>query len=132
MILVDTSVWIDFFRGKAAPEADWLASALSSEENLCTCGIVLTEVLQGVLDDREHTRVMNKMIPLIYLPLSMQGFELAARIYRKARKEGKTVRHSVDCMIAACAIEHRVPLLQRDRDFEVIAGVSSLRIQSIG
>lgn len=128
MILVDTSVWVDFLRGHETSEAEWLSTAISKKKDICTCGMVLTELFQGI---KEKKKVRLAFSPLIYLPMSRKAFERAADLSRAARKKGKTVRHTVDCMIAACAIEHRVPLLHRDKDFNVIAEVSALRIQSM-
>ena len=129
MILTDTSVWNDFFRGIDSPEAAWLATAIAEEKDICICGLILTEVLQGIRDDRRFGRIRADLSHLIYLPMTRRGFELAAGIYREARKRGRMLRHTMDCIIAACAIEHRVPLLHKDKDFKIIADLSGLRIQ---
>jgi len=126
--LVDTTVWVDYFRGTPTPEVGWLEAAIADEADLCVCGIVLTEVLQGVRSDAQLSLVQRAMDELLYLDTSRDHYVLAASIYRAARKRGKTVRNAVDCLIAACAITHDVPLLQSDRDFETIASVSKLRL----
>ena len=128
MMLVDTSVWIDYFRGNETPETDRLVDALSRDEDLCICGLILTEILQGIPSPKQYRQVKRLLKPLIYLPVSREAHILAADIYRAARAEGKTIRNSVDCIIAACAVTHNVPLLQSDRDFLAIEAVSKLRI----
>ncbi len=128
MTMVDTSVWVDYFRGTPTPEAVWLEQAITHDADICICGTVLTEVLQGVRSDAELSTVQQAMDELIYLETSRNDHVHAAEIYRAARKKGKTVRNAVDCVIAACAIAHDIPLLQSDRDFETIATVSKLRL----
>lgn len=130
MTMIDTSVWVDYFRGTPTPEVAWLEDAIADEADLCVCGTVLTEVLQGVRSDDEHQTVRTAMDELVYLETSREDHLHAAEVYRAARRRGKTVRNAVDCVIAACAIAHDVPLLQSDRDFQIIAGVSQLRLIS--
>ena len=128
MVLVDTSVWIDFFRGLDSPEAEWLTTALARDESLCTCGPILAEILQGAASHAESRKLKRHFSPFVYLPTQRETYYLAADVYRAARAKGKIIRNTVDCLIAACAIENSVSLLQRDKDFTVIAGVSKLRI----
>jgi predicted nucleic acid-binding protein len=130
VILVDTSVWIDHFRGVDSAPALRLASAIGDDEDLCLCGPILTEILQGIPSDRAYRETRRMLETLIYLPLGWPAYLLAADLYRKARAGGKTIRNAVDCTIAACAIMHGVPLLQHDRDFLAIQAVSDLKILS--
>ncbi|MCY2925637.1 MAG: PIN domain nuclease [Planctomycetota bacterium] len=132
MILVDTSVWIDFFRGRGTPADRWLQDALAHDEDLCLCGEVLTEILQGLSTPRQIATVERALQPLVYLPLDREGYVEAAAIYRAARAKGKTIRNTVDCIIAACAIAHNIPLAQNDRDYHTIADVSNLKLVSLG
>ncbi len=128
MILVDTSVWIDFLHGHSSAQAAFLARLIEEEENFCTCGIVLTEVLQGIRGENQARRTEHLLSDLIYLPTRRSAHLLAAHIYRSARRRGVTICRSVDYTIAACAIEAGTPLLHRDRDFEEIARGSDLEI----
>lgn len=128
MILVDTSVWIDFLCDHRSAQAVYLARLIDEEEDICTCGIVLTEVLHGIRDEDQARRTERHLSDLIYLPTRRRAHLLAAQIYRSTRRRGVTIRRSVDCMIAACAIEARTPLLHRDRDFDKIAEGSDLRV----
>lgn len=130
MILVDTSVWIDFFAGRNLPHVDGLEQLILDNEDLALCGIILTEILQGVTDDTTHRRVRRHLSPLIMLPMPETVFVRAADIYRKLRKKGITVRKSNDCIIAATALEHHCQLLHNDKDFSPIARNFPLKIIS--
>jgi predicted nucleic acid-binding protein len=127
MILVDTSAWIDYFRDADTPATQRLVAALSADDNICTCGIVLTEILQGVKSDRERNELIEHFDSLIYLPMPRDAYLQAAEFYRAARKAGRTIRSTIDCLIAACAVANQVDLLDADRDFEAIAAVSTLK-----
>lgn len=128
MILVDMSVWIDFFRGVESREAARLANALEANEDIAICGPVLMEIRQGIASDKGVKDIERRLSPLIYLATVRKTYCHAADIYRAARAKGKTIRKPIDCLIAACAIEHRARLLQRDRDFATIAGISNLEL----
>lgn len=121
MILVDTSVWIDFFAGRDLPHVATLERLIIDNEDLALCGIILTEILQGIADDTTHRRVQRYLGPLLMLPMPDRVFVRAADIYRKLRKTGITIRKSNDCIIAATALEHHGQLLHNDKDFRPIA-----------
>ena len=128
MILVDTSVWIDLLHGQSTAQAALLTRLIEEEEDICTCGIVLTEILQGLRGEDQARRTERLLLNLVYLPTGRGAHLLGAQIYRSVRRRGVTIRRSVDCLIAACAIEAGTPLLHRDRDFEEIAKGSDLEI----
>jgi predicted nucleic acid-binding protein len=119
-ILVDTTVWIDFFRGTESPKAAALDQAIKAREDLCCCGFVLAEVLQGIRDETELANTKRLFDGLIYLDDDRTTFELGASIYRGVRRRGHTIRNSIDCLIAATVIQHRVALLENDRDYQFI------------
>ena len=121
MILVDTTVWIDFFADRDTEGTRKLARAVEGEEDLATCGLVMTEVLQGVREDRRFAEVKDILQDLIYLPIDEATFIAAAEIYRACRKKGLTIRKPVDCIIAATSIQHSAFILHNDRDFDSIA-----------
>lgn len=127
-MLVDTSVWIDFFAARNTAQVAVLESSIDQREDLCLCGVVLTEVLQGIRDDKQYKQTESVLSNLIYLPMDQSTFLLAANIYRTLRSRGITIRNSVDCMIAAVCIEHKADLLHNDRDFDHIADVSDLQV----
>lgn len=128
MILVDTTVWIDFFADRPAAHVQRLEEALVAGEDLCVCGVVLAEVLQGIRSDRDYRRTKSLFDTFLYLPADRSTFLRSADIYRLLRKKGTTIRKSVDCLIAATAIEHKVPLLHNDRDFDPMAKHCGLKV----
>ena len=128
MILVDTSVWIDFYADRDLPHVAALEQSILDNEDLALCGIILTGILQGIADDTSYRRVQRYLSPLIMLPMPETVFVRAATIYRKLRKNGITIRKSNDCIIAATALEHQCRLLHNDRDFTPIAEHFALKI----
>jgi len=128
MVLVDTSVWIDFFAGRNDSHVMSLQEAIESEEDLSLCGVILVEVLQGIRSDADFTKTKVYLGDLVFLPMRHATFVKAAELYRSLRKKGVTIRKPVDCMIASVAIEYNVQLLHNDRDFNHIAKNSTLRI----
>lgn len=129
MFLVDTSLWIEVFRRPSRLE---LGSVVDLDE-VVTCLPVIQEVLQGFLEEHAFRIAREAMFafPILEAPLSQEVFEEAAQLYRSARRFGVTVRSSIDCLIAACAIRHGIPVLHVDRDFTLLARVSSLKERRI-
>ncbi len=119
-VLVDTTVWIDFFRGTESKHVATLEEAIRNREDICCCGFVLTEVLQGIKDEKELVSIKRLFEGLIYLNDDRSTFELGATIYRELRRKGTTIRNSVDCLIAATVIQHGVGFLENDRDYTFI------------
>lgn len=118
MILVDSSVWIDYFRGTATPQAERLDSLLGSEP-IATGDLILTEVLQGFVIDRDFNQARKLMTSLVIVDLAGQRLALqAARNFRALRSLGITVRKTIDTVIATCCIENGLHLLYSDRDFD--------------
>jgi predicted nucleic acid-binding protein len=117
MILVDTTVWIDFFTGKPTPQVDILERLISEGEDICVCGLVLTEVLQGVREEEQYKKIKTYFQNLVFLPMTHAMHLHSAEIYRSLRKRGVTIRKPIDCMIACVAIAHKVQLLHNDKDF---------------
>jgi predicted nucleic acid-binding protein len=125
MVLVDTSVWVDYLRGDATPQVKALKDLLSGEDIVGTAPIILQEILQGA-DSAERFETWRKYFSelLCYVPRDpVESHIAAARLYHDCRKAGKTPRSSNDCLIAQIAIEHGVALLHNDRDFNSIANV---------
>jgi len=120
MVLVDTTVWIDFFSANPYPHVKTLENLIDDREDICLCGIILTEVLQGIREDSEFSRTQDLLANLIFLPMQYSVFLRSAEINRNLRRKGITVRKPVDCMIAAVAIENDIPLLHNDKDFTPI------------
>lgn len=118
MIVVDSSVWIDFFRGDASPEVDRLDELLETSE-IIVGDLILTEVLQGFRRDADYA--VAKQLLTDFSVVSMVGADqaiLSADIYRELRKSGVTPRKTIDVWIAAFCIKWQIPLLYSDRDFD--------------
>ncbi|MDX9763306.1 MAG: PIN domain nuclease [Desulfomonilia bacterium] len=120
MVLVDTTVWIDFFSGRSLPHVKTLEDLLVNREDLCICGIILTEVLQGIRRDSEFKKTRDLFSNLIFFPMRYSTFLRSAEIYRSLRRKGITIRKTVDCMIASVALENDIALLDNDKDFDPI------------
>lgn len=128
MILVDSSVWIDFFRNKPTLQAEWLDRNLGIE-GLVVGDLILAEVLQGFQDDRgfnEAKRLLGQLeqLDIVGADLAIE----AARNYRKLRAAGVTVRGTVDVLIATRCIADGLRLLHSDRDFEAFEQRLGLRV----
>lgn len=118
MILVDSSVWIDYFRGKITPEADRLDSLLGTEE-LATGDLMLAEVLQGFQRDADFEQARRLLTSLEIIELGGKEIGvLAAKNFRTLRAKGVTVRKTIDTVIATRCIVEGYALLFSDRDFE--------------
>ena len=129
MIVVDTTVWIDFLESKGTPFDLHLKELIERDESLALTDVVYCEVLQGILDDTRFRRVREilKVYP-IFRVRGLQTFEHASQIYRDCRKRGYTIRKTLDCLIAATCLEAGSELYHNDRDFEIIARVKGLKV----
>ena len=128
MVLVDTTVWIDFLIDHATPQVAALAQLLSEGEDICTCGVILTEVLQGIREEKDYERTATRFDSFLFLDMERDTFVRSADLFRALRRKGITIRRPIDCMIAAVAIQHDIPLLHSDRDFDPIAEHCGLRV----
>jgi predicted nucleic acid-binding protein len=117
MILVDSSVWIDYFNGRHTKQTDLLDSLLGQE--LIVIGeLILTEVLQGFYEDSDFEKAKNLLDSLIFVNMLDKILAVkSAENYRFLRKKGITVRKTIDVLIATFCIENNLPLLHSDKDF---------------
>jgi predicted nucleic acid-binding protein len=128
MILVDSSVWIDYFNGTISPETDFLNLTLGVEP-IAAGDLILTEVLQGFRSDADYRTARSLMSALpTYQLLNAELAVRAADRYRQLRKLGITVRKTADIIIGSYCIDKRLPLLFSDRDFDPM--VQHLGLQS--
>ncbi len=128
MVIVDTTVWIDYLRGTSNAEVRWLDRELQ-RQRLALTDLILCEVLQGVRDKATFDRVRQDL--LRFQVFETGGIDLAvtaAENYRKLRERGRTVRRTIDCLIATFCIEGGHGLLHRDRDFDVFEKWRGLRV----
>ena len=128
MILADTSVWIDFLTGSDTPYRRMLHTFIENEEEICITEIILTEILQGIKDDITYETTKSYILEFpIIKPKGRETYISAAEIYRKCSKKGKTIRKTIDCIIAAIAQENNLTILHNDNDFEIIKKCSGLK-----
>jgi predicted nucleic acid-binding protein len=118
MILVDSSVWIDYFRGTPTPQAEKL-DGLLGDEPVAIGDLILAEVLQGFGSDKDFNKAKKLLTSLVVVELGSQEIAIqAAKNFRTLRSMGITVRKTIDTIIATYCIENSYTLLHRDRDFE--------------
>lgn len=130
MILVDSSVWIDYFRGVSSPQTDRL-DALLGREPVAIGDLMLAEVLQGFARDRDFEQALTMLGALDVIEIGGREVAIqAARNYRALRARGITVRKTIDTLIATRCIMDGVPLLYSDRDFEGFVGLGLVAAQS--
>lgn len=127
MILVDSSVWIDFFNGRTSRETDLLDDLLESDL-LLTGDIILAEVLQGFRAESDFRRARRALDRLEFRPMLGRAIALKSAVnYRLLRAKGITVRKTIDMFIATFCIENRHELLHANRDFDPIQQHLGLR-----
>jgi predicted nucleic acid-binding protein len=128
VVIVDTTVWIDYFGGVKNAESDWLDREIP-QQRLGLTDVILREVLQGIREEESCARVLREMRR--FEVFETGGAELAiaaARNFRRLRQRGYTVRKTIDCWIATFCIRDGHALLHRDRDFEPFEAVLGLRV----
>lgn len=127
MIIVDSGVWIDYFNGNNTHEADILDNLLGSQE-VAIGDLIILEVLQGFRSDKDYKIAKDHLTSLVqYNMLNSDLAIKAAEFYRKLRKNGITIRKTVDVIIATFCIENTHPLLFSDRDFQPFVDNLGLR-----
>ena len=129
MVLVDTSVWIAVFRRNKPIDLEEYVNF----DEIVTCLPIVQEVLQGFRRQGDFLLARESMLalPAVETPLHREVFLEAAELYRTARRQGITVRSSVDCLIAACALRNSLKVLHDDRDFRWLARIAPLDQEQI-
>jgi predicted nucleic acid-binding protein len=127
VVLVDTSVWIDFFNGQATAHTEKLNNLLSS--TIVVVGdLILAEVLQGFSADKDYNLAKKLLQELELVSLCNVAYAIkSADHYRLLRKKGITIRKTIDCLIATYCIENKLPLLYSDNDFDLFTKHLSLK-----
>ncbi len=129
MIVVDTSVWIDFFRGTSTTAVERFVGLVDADEGIAITDVILTEILQGLRSEADVRRVERRLAPFEILRLEgLDDFRRSAALYRGARRKGITVRRTLDCLIASVCIREEVALLHADADFDRLASCSALQL----
>ncbi|MEI6545135.1 MAG: PIN domain-containing protein, partial [Methylococcales bacterium] len=127
MYLVDTSVWIDFFRGKQTSAVEQLRCILQSEQTVGINSLIYQEILQGSESEQRFNQFRDYFKELtFYQPKDItESYAQAAYLYFSCRRKGITIRSTIDCLIAQTAIDNDLILLHSDKDFERIATVAN-------
>lgn len=132
MVIVDTTVWVDYLRGVGNPESDWLDRE-AGNIRLGLTDLILCEVLQGVRHDAEFERVRRGLLEFEVFETGGEEIAVAAaRNFRAIRKKGRTIRKTIDCLIATFCLLNGHSLLHRDRDychFEELLGLSVVQVR---
>lgn len=128
MIVVDTSVWIDYFNGVPTSQAG-LLDALLGERVLAVGDLILAELLQGFATELDAKRALSLLEPLEFLEMAGRDVAIqSAANYRRLRRRGVTVRKTMDMLIGTYCLMHDHEILHNDRDFEVLAKHLGLRV----
>jgi predicted nucleic acid-binding protein len=128
MILVDTSVWIEYLNGRDGPEVEYLDKVISSDR-IIVGDLVLAELLSGLRSDVDAEAVQSRLLRCEFRELG--GYDVAvtaARYYRLLRSHGVTVRKLIDMIIGTWCIVNNAKLLHRDRDFNALEARCGLRV----
>ena len=128
-MVVDTSAWVEYLRATGSPADVALTQAVRQGDPIGVPDVVRLELLAGAGGDEQVRDLQRLLARFTALPTaSPADHEVAAALYRAARRRGETVRSLFDCLVTAVALRTDAPVLARDRDFEVLARVSSLRL----
>ena len=131
MILIDSSVWVDYFSGIPTPQTDWLDSSLGNTP-IIIGDLILTEVLQGFQSDKDFKIAKDLLLGIPYMAMGGQSLSLQSAInYRYLRKKGVTVRKTIDIIIGTFCIQNQLALLHCDRDFDPMVKFLGLEIIDI-
>lgn len=128
-IIVDTSVWVDAFRGIKSAHVQLVVDYTTTDQSINITPTILQEVLQEIRDEDHYSTIKEGM--LAHNLLSLDPVEAAigaAELYRSLRKKGVTIRKPNDCLIAHYAIFYNIPVLHKDADFDQIGRFTELRI----
>jgi predicted nucleic acid-binding protein len=128
VVIVDSTVWVDYFNGRHNPETDWLDARLD-QERLGLTTIILAEVLQGVRDEPRAAQVEKELLKFEVFEAASAALSVqAARNYRLLRSRGRTVRKTIDVLIATFCLQAGHSLLHRDRDFDPFEELLGLHV----
>jgi len=128
VILVDTSAWVEYLRGTGSPTSIRVRGYRDLTDELGITDVVVMELLASADSPGAEQRVEAIADGLPLLPVESVDYVEAAALYRRCRLRGETVRKLDDCLIAAVAIRNDVPVLHNDRDFDVLARHTALRV----
>ena len=121
-MIINTSVWIDYFNGYDSWQANRLTTAIEDNEQIIIPGIVTTEILLGFKTNAQANKVAELLSAFGNTQdLTQDDYQQAAQIYRTCRTHGITIRSTIDCLIATLCLRDNKEILSKDRDFSMIA-----------
>ena len=130
-ILVDTSVWIDFFNGHDSEFVQTLSEYIRNGEEIGTCGLIISEFFQGLKKDKSFHKLLPYFKEMAYLkPTEPDTYLDAAILFRQLKKQGISIRSTVVCLIACLASEFDFLILSKDRDFANICNSSLCKVEA--
>lgn len=128
MVIVDTTVWVDYLNGVATPESEWLDRE-TARRRLGLLDLMVCEVLQGLATDEDAARVLRQLRRFeIFETGGVDLATAAAHNYRRLRRRGRTVRKTIDCLIATFCLRDSHALLHADRDFDAFEELLHLQV----
>ena len=128
MVIVDTTVWVDYLNQVSTPQTDWLDAELE-RQRLGLTDLILCEVLQGVRNEKEAAEVQRDLMKFEVFETGGTALAVAAaQNYRALRAKGVTVRRTIDCLIATLCLQHDHALLHNDSDFDGFEAHMGLRV----
>ncbi len=128
MVIVDTTVWVDYLNGVARPHTDWLDRELD-QQRLGLTDLILSEVLQGVRDERAAAETRRELLKCeVFTTGGVELAVTAAQNYRALRAKGRTIRRTIDCWIATFCLLNDHVLLHNDSDFNPFEEYLRLRV----
>ena len=127
MVLVDTTVWIDFLKGRDTAEVETLEQLLAEETEVFITGLIVQEILSGVKESKDRARVRKELEHFILINPTLETHIQAAEIFDACRKKGYTIRSIIDCLIASLALEYDLTILENDKDYALISRVFPLK-----
>jgi predicted nucleic acid-binding protein len=128
MVLIDTSVWIDYLRGTINPHTDWIDRELSLQR-LGLTDLILCEILQGIPEDAAFRKVRRTLSQFEIFSTGGEDLAVASAVnYRRLRAGGHTIRKTIDCLIATFCVANGHTLLHRDRNFDLFEAHLRLRV----
>jgi predicted nucleic acid-binding protein len=132
VIVVDTSVWIDYFAGRSdQPHVAELIRLIDEDAGIALTDVILAEILQGLREESQVQRVDARLSVFDILRLAhLDDYRHGAALYRRARRRGRTIRRSLDCLIAAVCVREGCAILHNDRDFDHLAEVTDLLVHA--
>ena len=128
MVIIDTTIWVDYFKGLRTPETEWLEAQID-RKRLGIGDWILCEVLQGIREEPMADAILSELLKLDIVGMGGADNAIAAaRNYRILRSRGKTVRKTIDCLIATTCITNGFALLHNGRDFDHFESLLGLRV----